>query len=136
MAIKPTFRFLRICLFLLPALTMGPWLASTSAAEEAIEKAIENRLEKVLTLAKKDIDLAKTVLLISRHRDPALDLAPLRAELDRLTGSVRAKLVKASSAREIVDAFRETIHEEGGRVAMSGNEQNSFGKINILLSQG
>ena len=37
-----------------------------------------------------------------------------KRELDRLTGSVRAKLVKATKAQEIVDAFRETIHEEGG----------------------
>ncbi len=115
MTIKATFRLLRICVCvsLLSALMMGPWLQIVSAQEKT-GKTIENRLESILTQDERDIDLAETILFISRHRDPALDLAPMRAELDRLTDSVRTKLKKASSPQEIVDAFRVTIHDEGG----------------------
>jgi len=107
MVLKPTFWFFHLCIVL--ALAMGPWLQTASA-----EETVENRLESVLTLAEQNIDLAETVLLISKHRDPALDLAPLRAELDRLTDSVRTNLKKASSPEEIVDAFRKTIHQTAG----------------------
>jgi formylglycine-generating enzyme required for sulfatase activity/regulator of sirC expression with transglutaminase-like and TPR domain len=115
MAVKPTFRLLRICvcIYLLPILTMGFWLPIVNA-QENIDATIENRLKSILTLAKKDIDLAETVLLISKHRDPALDLTPLRRELDRLTDKVRTKLNKVSSPQKIVDAFRVTIHDEEG----------------------
>lgn len=105
MVIQPTFLVFRFCLVL--AISMGSWFQIAGA-----EETIENRLEAVSTQAEQDIDLAKTVLLISRHRDPALDLAPLKAELDRLTDSVRTKLAKTSSPEEIVDAFTKTIHQE------------------------
>jgi formylglycine-generating enzyme required for sulfatase activity/regulator of sirC expression with transglutaminase-like and TPR domain len=111
MVVKSTFCLLRICALL--ALAMGICLPIASAQEKFTEE-IESRLEKVLTQEEQDIDLAETVLLISKHRDPALDLAPLRAELDRLTDQVRTRLKKATSPQEIVDAFRETIHDEGG----------------------
>ena len=117
MVIQPTFRLFRICAlyYLLPCLllTMGPGL-QVANAKENIDETIKNRLESILTLTEQDIDLAETVLLISRHRDPALDLTPLSAELDRLTDSVRTKLKDASSPQEIVDAFRVTIHQEAG----------------------
>ena len=107
MVTKPTFWFFRLCLVL--ALIMGSWLQTASA-----EETVENRLKSILTLEEQDIDLAETVLLISKHRDPALDLAPLRAELDRLTDAVRTKLATTTSPDEIVDAFRKTIHQEAG----------------------
>jgi len=107
MFIKPTLWCFRFCLIL--ALTMGLLLQTANA-----EETVENRLESILTLADRDIDLAETVLLISKDRDPALDLAPLSAELDRLTDSVRTKLTKTSSPEEIVEAFRKTIHQEAG----------------------
>lgn len=109
MVIKPTFHQLRICLYFLFALTIGLGSKNVYAVE-----TIEDRLEKVVALTDQDIDLAETVLLISKHRDPSLDLAALGAELDRLTDSVRAKLVKADSPDKIVDAFRITIHDEAG----------------------
>jgi len=107
MVTKPTFWFFRLCLVL--ALTMGPWIPTAIA-----EETVTNRLESVLTLAEKNIDLAETVLLISKHRDPAINLAPLQAELDRLTDAVRNKLATATSPEEIVNAFRKTIHQEAG----------------------
>ncbi len=109
MVIQPTIQRLRICLFLLLVLTMGQGLPAVCA-----EETIENRLEKTLTLTDQEIDLAKTVLLISRHRDPTLDLSRLNAELDRLTDSVKAKLATASTPEEIVQSFRETIHQKAG----------------------
>ena len=115
MVLQSTFWRFRIyalyCLLLF--LATGSWL-QVANAQEKIDETIESRLESVLTLAEQDIDLAETVLLISRHRDPALDLTPLRAELDRLTDSVRTKLKHASTPKQIVDAFRETIHDEQG----------------------
>ncbi|GJL79220.1 MAG: hypothetical protein NPINA01_22090 [Nitrospinaceae bacterium] len=67
-----------------------------------------------MTLPESEIDLAETVLLISRHREPALDLTPLRQELDRLTQSVREKLQGTPSSEKVVAALRKTIHQEGG----------------------
>ncbi len=115
MVLQPTFWRFRICarLFLFLALSMGSSFQVVSA-QENLDETIENQLESVLTQAEQNIDLAETVLLISRHRDPALDLTPLSTELDRLTESVRTKLKHASSPKEIVDAFRVTIHQEAG----------------------
>jgi len=117
MVLQPTFWLFRICAFycllLCLLLAMGPGLQIVNA-QEGNNQTIENRLKSVLTLAEQDIDLAETVLLISKHRDPALDLTPLRAELDRLTDSVRTKLKHVSTPKEIVDAFRVTIHDEEG----------------------
>ena len=107
MVTKPTFRFL--CFSLVLALTMGQWPETTYA-----EETVDNRLESVLTLAEQNIDLAETVLLISKHRNPTLDLVPLQVELDRLTDSVRNKLATATAPEEIVNAFRKTIHQEAG----------------------
>jgi len=106
MAIKRTVSIL--CLFLV--LTTGHGVHS-SVPEPA---SIEDRLASVLTLNEKEIDLAETLLLISRDRDPTLDLTPLRAELDRLTRSARDQLRETSSPEEIVSALRKTIHREGG----------------------
>jgi formylglycine-generating enzyme required for sulfatase activity/regulator of sirC expression with transglutaminase-like and TPR domain len=111
MVVRPTFRLLRICALFV--LALGIWLPIANA-QENIDATIENRLEKVLTQKEQNIDLAQIVLLISKHRDPVLDLTPLRAELDRLTNQVREKLKTASRPQEIVDAFRVTIHDEGG----------------------
>jgi formylglycine-generating enzyme required for sulfatase activity/regulator of sirC expression with transglutaminase-like and TPR domain len=91
-------------------------LAAGRGVHAAIPESasIENRLASVLTLTEPEIDLAETLLLISRDRDSTLDLAPLRAELDRLTQSVREQLQASSSPEEIVSALRKTIHQEGG----------------------
>jgi formylglycine-generating enzyme required for sulfatase activity/regulator of sirC expression with transglutaminase-like and TPR domain len=107
MAIKRT--SLILCLLLI--VTTGPWSFSATAIESA---PVANQLASVLTLTESEIDLAETLLLISRHRDSTLDLAPLRQELDRLTQSVRDKLQESSSPQEIVAALRKTIHQEGG----------------------
>jgi formylglycine-generating enzyme required for sulfatase activity/regulator of sirC expression with transglutaminase-like and TPR domain len=107
MAIKRT--SLILCLLLI--LTTGIWSSSAIAIQSV---PIENQLASVLSLDESQIDLAETFLLISRHRDPALDLAPLRQELDRLTQSVRDKLKGTPSPEKLVEALRKTIHQEGG----------------------
>jgi formylglycine-generating enzyme required for sulfatase activity/regulator of sirC expression with transglutaminase-like and TPR domain len=107
MAIKRT--SLILCLLLI--LTTGIWSSSAIAIQSV---PIENQLASVLSLDESQIDLAETFLLISRHRDPALDLVPLRQELDRLTQSVRDKLKGSPSPEKLIEVLRKTIHQEGG----------------------
>lgn len=109
MAVKRT--FLISALFLVLVLAGGP---STHSAADLQTASVEDRLASILSMEDPDIDLAETVLQISRHRDATLDLVPLREELDRLTESVRRKLSETSAPGEIIAALRKTIHQEGG----------------------
>ncbi len=85
-----------------------------SAAVQPAFASPEKQLEQVLSLPDEKIDLGEMALLISQDRDATLDLPSLRAELDRLTNSVRRKLTPSSSPEEIVNALRTSIHQEGG----------------------
>ena len=103
-------------LFLVLILAAGqPSHAATNLQSETVQaKSTEDRLASILSLPDKEIDLAETVLEISRHRDATLDLSSMQEELDRLTESVRRQITATSSPGEIVAALRKTIHQDGG----------------------
>ncbi len=93
--------------FLLPFLSTPAAKAETGAAP-----SLEQSLTALVTADARDIDLARTVLLISKDRDPSLDLSGLTAELDRLTDALRTKINAASTPEQIVEALRTVIHLE------------------------
>ena len=76
--------------------------------------SVQEELVATLALPEDKIDLTETLLLISRHWDPALEPAPLKQTLDRLTESARRQLQGNPSPQETVAILRKVIHQEGG----------------------
>lgn len=76
--------------------------------------SIQEELVATLALPEDKIDLTETLLLISRHWDPALDTGPLKQTLDQLTESARRQLQGNPSPKETVGILRKVIHQEGG----------------------
>ena len=79
----------------------------------AAQVSVTEELVATLALPENKIDLAETLLLISRHWDPQLDTAPLKKTLDRLTESARGQLKNNPSPKQTVEILRKVIHEEG-----------------------
>ncbi|MFQ5444160.1 MAG: transglutaminase family protein, partial [Nitrospinales bacterium] len=83
----------------------------------AFPKAGPFTLERLLSIPstpEKDIDLAETLLFISKEWDPSLNMEKLRAEIDQLTANVKRKVKPGSTPKEIVNALRQAIHRDGG----------------------
>jgi len=61
-------------------------------------------------------DLLETLLMVSKHWQPSLNLAPLREEIQKLVHSARKKLQESGSpgAEKLIRAIRTVIHDEGG----------------------
>ena len=95
------------------ALSLLPVVPGTAPAAVS-QVSVTEELVATLALPEAKIDLTETLLLISRHWDPALDPAPLKQALDRLTESARNRLKDNPSPRETVEILRKVIHEEGG----------------------
>ncbi len=79
----------------------------------AAQISVTEELVTTLALPEDKIDLAETLLLISRHWDPKLNTAPLKRTLDRLTESARNQLKDNPSPKQTVEILRKVIHEEG-----------------------
>ncbi len=93
-----------LCLVLAGALPSQADTPQVSVTEELVA---------TLALPENKIDLAETLLLISRHWDPRLDTAPLKKTLDQLTESARSQLKGNPSPAQTVEILRKVIHEEG-----------------------
>ena len=59
-------------------------------------------------------DLLETLLMVSKHWKPSLDLAPLKEEIQKLIHSARQKLSVMNRPEDIIRIIRTVIHEEGG----------------------
>jgi formylglycine-generating enzyme required for sulfatase activity/regulator of sirC expression with transglutaminase-like and TPR domain len=82
------------------------------AAPDAVSAEAKERLEAVATAPESGVDLTETLLLISAQWDPSIDLAPLRAKIDRLVESVRRQLKAGGPAKETVHTLSRVIHQE------------------------
>jgi len=100
---------LLFCLFFLAV----PGHSHATAGPKA-DLSAKDRLEAVVTAPETAIDLAETLLLISRQWDPSLDLEPLREKIDRLTGRVRQQLEPGAGAEETARTLARVIHQEEG----------------------
>ena len=86
---------------------------SILAQAKAAPVSVTEELVTTLALPENKIDLAETLLLISRHWDSRLDTAPLKKTLDRLTQSARTQLKGNPSPKQTVEILRKVIHQEG-----------------------
>lgn len=90
------------------------WTAHGYAAISPSEPFSQDRLLSIPTTPEKDIDLAETLLFISHEWDPSLKMERFRAAIDQLTANVKRKIKPGSTPREIVNAMRQAIHQDGG----------------------
>lgn len=74
------------------------------------EAQIEKELSKIIDLPDSKIDLFETLLLISRHWDPTLQIQPLRQEIAKLVSDVK----KEGDAKTIIRSLRHAIHTKAG----------------------
>ncbi len=59
-------------------------------------------------------DLLETLLMVSKHWKPSLDLAPLKEEIQIIIRSAKHKLSGLDRPEDIIRTIRTVIHEEGG----------------------
>ncbi|CAI2717741.1 tetratricopeptide repeat protein [Nitrospina watsonii] len=96
-----------VLVFLLVFSVWMPWTATAATdPKEAIQNAVKRPPEQ--------IDLAETLLQISRHWQPALDLDRLRKQLDGLTEKARLRLGAKPTPQQTVEILTDLIHKEGG----------------------
>ena len=106
-------RFLRNLKFM-GTLVLFLILTGTLNSQAIAQVSIQEELVATLALPEDKIDLAETLLLISRHWDPQLDIVPLRKILKQLTESARIQLQGNPSPKQTVEILRRVIHKEGG----------------------
>ena len=75
-------------------------------------KSIEKRLQDIQNLPENKIDLFETLLLISKHWNPNLQIQPLRQEISSLVSDVKRDL--PGDANKIVRSLRNAIHTKAG----------------------
>ena len=75
---------------------------------------IQKKLAEIPSLSDSEIDLLETLLLISKHWNPSLQIKPLRLEIDNLAQEVKKSIQGSSGAEETVRALRSTIHKKSG----------------------
>ena len=105
-------RFIYIpVLFLLFSYILHPIIASSNPL---FVGNIETRLLKIQEDDNTQPDLLETLLMVSKHWKPSLDLAPLKEETEKLTLSARQKLQGLDRPEAIIRTIRTVIHDEGG----------------------
>ena len=75
---------------------------------------IETRLLEIREDSNTQPDLLETLLMVSKHWKPSLDLVPLEEKIKKLLHSARQKLSGLDRHEDIIRAIRTTIHEEAG----------------------
>jgi formylglycine-generating enzyme required for sulfatase activity/cytochrome c-type biogenesis protein CcmH/NrfG len=92
------------------------WLLSTAAGKNRgpATASPAKRLDALLLKPDAKIDLAQAVLAVSKERNPSLDVNKYLAQLDTLTQNVKRRIKPGSSAEQIIEALRQSIHKEGG----------------------
>jgi formylglycine-generating enzyme required for sulfatase activity/regulator of sirC expression with transglutaminase-like and TPR domain len=95
-------------------LWIGWILIAGAEAAPAPGVSLQSRIKQQLEQPPQTIDLAETLLLISKEWNPALDLDPLRKRMDELTQIARDRLQDNPSPKETVKRLRQLIHQEWG----------------------
>jgi formylglycine-generating enzyme required for sulfatase activity/regulator of sirC expression with transglutaminase-like and TPR domain len=75
---------------------------------------IETQLLKIQRDDDTQPDLLKTLLMISKHWKPSLDLAPLQKEVEKLMLSAQKKSIGQNNPLDIIRTLRTVIHDEAG----------------------
>ena len=89
------------------------WPAGALALTAYGPDKIEERLTAIVSSPADEVDLAETLLLISRHWDATVNLDSMRAELKKLTASVKEALgpnPPPETAVEIIRIFSPDCH--------------------------
>ena len=85
----------------------------TACGNPPIDGPIEARLLKIQKDSNTKPDLLETLLLVSKHWQSALDLAPLKEEVEKLTRSARQNLKGQDKPEDIIQILRTLIHDTG-----------------------
>ncbi len=80
----------------------------------SFEGAIEIQLLQIQKDSNTKPDLLETLLMVSKHWQPSLDLAPLKEEVEKLTFTARQKLKGRDKPEDIIQILRTLIHDEKG----------------------
>ena len=98
--------YITLFLFSIPSLALS--------ANTTNEILIEKELGNIPDLKSSQIDLLKTLLLISRHWDPSLKIQPLQDEITKLVLDVKHNLQDSNDTSSITHALRMAIHKNAG----------------------
>ena len=79
-------------------------------------KSTKNRLVTIFKQNSKAINLTEALILVSKDWDSSLDEKSLKQEIEQLVALVKNKLTKQSTAQDIVNILKQTIHQEKGIV--------------------
>lgn len=91
------------------------WIPTQAQSADLREKAqIKKELKALVDLPDSQIDLQETLLLVSLHWDPALQIQSLRDEIARLASEVKKDLQGSNDAGDIARSLRQTIHNRAG----------------------
>ncbi|SVC00700.1 uncharacterized protein METZ01_LOCUS253554, partial [marine metagenome] len=77
-------------------------------------KSTKNRLVTIFKQNSKAINLTEALILVSKDWDSSLDEKSLKQEIEQLVALVKNKLTKQSTAQDIVNILKQTIHQEKG----------------------
>ena len=75
--------------------------------------SIETQLLQIQQGSNTNPDLLETLLMVSKHWQPSLDLTPLREEVEKLTHSARQNLKGQDKPEDIIRILRTLIHDAG-----------------------
>ncbi len=87
---------------------------SISAGEAPRNHAIPESLQSIPTRAGEQIDLAESLLQVSREWNPSLNLEPYRARLNQLTEKVRSGIAGKTSPEAVVAILKQIVHKDEG----------------------
>ena len=104
--------FRLITAYLILFLFSIPSFAQSAGTTDKI--LIEKELGNIPELQNAQIDLLETLLLISKHWNPSLEIQPLRDEISNLALDVKNSLQGSSDADAIIRALRMAIHNKAG----------------------
>ncbi|MZH46546.1 MAG: SUMF1/EgtB/PvdO family nonheme iron enzyme [Nitrospinae bacterium] len=76
-------------------------------------EAIETKLLEIKQGSNTTPNLLETLLLVSKHWDPSLDLVPLREKIDQLSLSAKQNLKGKNNPNEITRELKTLIHDTG-----------------------
>ena len=103
-------RFRLISAYLIFFFFCIPTVAKSSNTNDKIQ--IEKELSNIVKLPDSEIDLFETLLLISKHWDPSLQIQPLRQEITNLISDVQKYL--PGDTKTIIQSLRHAIHTKAG----------------------
>ena len=75
--------------------------------------SIETQLLQIQQDSNTSPDLLETLLMVSKHWQPSLDLAPLKEKVEKLTRSARQNLKEQDKPENIIQILRTLIHDAG-----------------------